>query len=214
MANRKYVPKSFSEIEKMSDRELQHYYVTVRDVFKKQVTRFAKTNPQRTEIYMPGGMRYYPSLGERKINPPKYLVGQSAEVYKRDLVRMAQELTELTPRKGSSGYFETSGGLYIPSIQYQRQKRKEAQSAMVEALHNAGYEHISASTVKNFGKFMDQMREQYGKKLPNSTIVAEFFDNLKYNTKKKATTDLINLWRDYERNGYKPTDESYSLFAT
>lgn len=219
MANRKYVPKSFSEIEKMSDRELQHYYVTVRDVFRKQVMRFAKVNPQKASYYQLEGVpepgkRYYPTLSERKVNPPRYLIGQSEDVYKRDLVRMAQELTELTPRKGSSGYFETSRGLYIPSIQYQRQKTKERDNAVVEALHNAGYLHISMSTLKNFGAFMDAMREQYGKKLPDSILIAEFFDSLKYNTKKKATADLISLWEEFKNNGYKPTDENYNLFST
>ena len=128
---------------------------------------------------------------------------------------MAQELTELTPRKNTrTGYFETSSGLFIPSVSYQRQVRKERDEAMVNALHNAGYEHIQKSTLKNFGRFMDAMREKYGKKLKQSIIIAEFFDNLKYNVKKKATADLVSLWQEFEENGYKPDSDNVNLFAT
>ena len=215
MGSRKYVPKTFSEIEKLSEKELRKYYTTVRDVFQKQIKRYAQSSPEKAKIYQQGGYRYFRTLTELKTNPPKYLIGQSPEVLRRDLVRMAQELTELTPRRDvKTGYFETSAGLFIPSIQYQRQRKREQQEALVEALQNAGYEHISKSTLKNFGNFMDAMREQYGKKLPNSIIIAEFFDSLKYNTKRKATSDLLSLWEDFKRNGYKPDSGNVSLFAT
>lgn len=215
MASRKYTPLSFHEIEKLSPRELKFYYTTVRDVFQKQLKRFAQRDPGRAAIYQPGGMRYFPTLTEQRTKPAPYMRGQSPEVYRRELVRMAQELTELTPRKNTrTGYFETSSGLFIPSVSYQRQVRKERDEAMVNALHNAGYEHIQKSTLKNFGRFMDAMREKYGKKLKQSIIIAEFFDNLKYNVKKKATADLVSLWQEFEENGYKPDSDNVNLFAT
>ena len=203
---------SFSEIEKASTRELRSYYSNLRDIFQKQIKRLSVHSPDYAEKYQRGGPLYFGTIAERKKLP--YLKGQSADVLRRDLERATKELSQLTIQRSKTGSILTNTGYNVPSIAFRRAKAKERDTAVVAALHDAGYEHISRSTLKNFGKFMDAMRSQYGKKLPNSELMAEFFDNLKYNTKRKATADLIALWEDYQNNGYEPDNGNEDLFST
>ena len=203
---------SYSEIEKASTKELRSYYSDLRDIFKKQITRLAQRSPEQARKYQPGGPLYFGTLAERK--KLKYLQGQSPEVLRRDLERATKELSELIIQRDKSGKIKTDTGYNVPSIAFRKAQQKERDTAMIKALHNAGYEHISKSTLRNFGRFMDQMRMQYGKKLPNSTLLVEFFDSLKYNTKRKATQDIVDLWQEFEKNGYEPNDENEDLFST
>ena len=210
---RKFLQRlSYSQIEKASTKELRSYYSDLRDIFKKQITRLAQKFPEQARKYQPGGPLYFGTIAERK--QLKYLQGQSPEVLRRDLERATKELSELIIQRDKSGEIKTDTGYNIPSIAFKKAQAKERNDAMINALHSAGYEHISKSTLKNFGRFMDRMRQQYGKKLPNSTLVVEFFDSLKYNTKRKATQDLVNLWQEFEKNGYEPNDGNEDLFST
>lgn len=213
MARNYFKPKTFSEIEKMPERELRSYYTSVRDIFRKQIQRLKKTNPKRAEIYTEE--KFYPKLSTRRTNPPEYLKGASVEVFHRDLIRLAQTLTNLIPRRDTSGKIVVSElGYSIPSRAYELAREKSINKKIVESLKKSGYEHISQSQLKKFGQFMDAMRDKYGKKLPNSETMAEFFDSLKYNTKRKSTEDLVKLWEDFEENGYEPDNGNQDLFAT
>ena len=210
---RKFLQRlSYSEIEKASTKELRAYYSDLRDIFKKQITRLAQKFPSEAKNYQPGGPLYFGTLAERK--QLKYLQGQSPEVLRRDLERATKELSELIIQRDKLGKIKTDTGYNVPSIAFRKAQAKERNEAMIKALHSAGYEHISRSTLKNFGRFMDQMRIQYGKKLPNSELMAEFFDSLKYNTKKRATSELVQLWEEFQKNGYEPNDGNEDLFST
>lgn len=210
---KKYLQRlSYTEIEKASTKKLQSYYSDLRDIFQKQIKRLYKRSPEKAEPYMSGGPMYFGKLSERKTLP--YLKGQSADVLRRDLERATKELSELIIQRDASGRIITDTGYNIPSIAFQKAKISERDKKTLESLHAAGYEHISRSTLKNFGRFMDAMRTQYGKKLPNSDIIAEFFDSLKYNTKRKATSDLVSLWEEFKNNGYQPDNGNMDLFST
>ena len=210
---RKFLQRlSYSQIEKASTKELRSYYSDLRDIFKKQITRLSQKSPEQARKYQPGGPLYFGTLAERKQLP--YLRGQSSEVLRRDLERATKELSELIIQRDISGKIITDTGYNVPSIAFRKAQARERNEAMITALHSAGYEHISKSTLKNFGRFMDQMRLQYGRKLPNSTLMVEFFDSLKYNTKRKSVSFIAELWEDYKNNGYEPDNGNEDLFST
>lgn len=217
---RKYLQRlSYTEIEKASTKKLQSYYSDLRDIYKKQTERYKKSYPDMAWQFEPpekgkvvGGPLYYYTIAERKQLP--YLKGQSAEVLRRDLERATKELSQLIIQRTETGQIITDTGYNIPSIAFQKAKISERDRKTLKSLHDAGYEHISKSTLKNFGRFMDAMRTQYGKKLPNSDKIAEFFDSLKYNTKRKATYDLVSLWEEFKNNGYQPDNGNMDLFST
>ena len=181
------------------EKALRREYTRLRDIFQKRVKRGAEQGLKTSQLYLKGQYGYIPTLKEREQLP--YLRGQGAEVMKRDLQFRLQELKRLV-------------GEGIGSISRSIKMTRERDEAVLTALSNAGYEHITKSTLKNFGRFMDAMREQYGKKIPNSEEMAEFFDSLKYNTKRKSTAFLVKLWEEYQNNGMEPDYGSQDLFST
>lgn len=183
----------------MNEKELRKEYTRLRDIFQKRVKRASSAGYKQAQPYLKGNFAYVPTLKERKDLP--YLKGASPEVLLRDLQFRVKELTRLVGEK-------------VVSISGYRKKISERDKAVLTALRNAGYEHITKSTLGKFGNFMDAMRDKYGKKLPNSEEMVEFFDNLKYNTKRKSTEDLVKLWEDFEKNGYEPDNGNQDLFAT
>ena len=183
----------------MNEKELRKEYTRLRDIFQKRVKRAVKAGYKEANPYLKGNFAYVPTLKERKDLP--YLKGASPEVLLRDLQFRVNELTRLVKEN-------------VASIRARRIELSERDTAVLKALTNAGYKHITRSTLIKFGKFMDVMRIQYGKKLPNSETMVEFFDKLKYNTKRKSTLALVELWEDYKKNGYEPDDGNQDLFAT
>lgn len=181
------------------EKALRREYTRLRDIFQKRIKRGAEHGLKSSQLYLKGQYGYIPTLKEREQIP--YLKGQNSEVMKRDLQFRVKELERLV----SEG---------VGSISRSLRLTRERDKTVLTALSNAGYEHITKSTLKNFGKFMDAMREQYGKKLPNSEEMAEFFDSLKYNTKRKSTAFLVNLWEEYQKNGMEPDYGSQDLFST
>lgn len=213
MARNYFKTKSFSEIEKLPERELRSYYTRVRDIFRKQIKRLAKTNPKKAEIYTEE--KFYPKLSSRRTNPPEYLKGADAEVFHRDLIRLAQTLTDLIPRRDQSGKMIVSElGYNLPSKEYERERQKLINEKIVKSLKESGFEHIPKSQLKKFGRFMEAMRKQYGKKIPDSDTMAEFFNNLTYSTKKKSLKTIVDLWEEYKNNGYQQPNGSEDLFST
>lgn len=215
MARNYFKPKTFSEIEKLPERELRSYYTSVRDIFRKQIQRLKKTNPKKAEIY--SEEKFYPKLSTRRTNPPEYLKNASAEVFHRDLIRLAQTLTDLIPRRDPSGKMIVSElGYNLPSKEYERERQKLINEKIVKSLKESGFEHIPKSQLKKFGRFMEEMHGKYGKKLPDSDTMAEFFNNLTYSTKKRRMSFILKIWEEYKDNGYVPTEkhQNQDLFST
>ena len=180
-------------------RELRKEYTKYRDIFQKRVKRSSAAGYKQAKPYLKGEYAYQPTLKEMQNLP--YIKKYGKDVQYRDLQMRVKELKRLV----------TEG---VASIFRQRAIVRERDQAVLGALSKAGYSHITRSTLVSFGRFMDRMRDQYGKKLPNSEEMVEFFDSLKYNTKRKSTEFLVQLWEDYQKNGYEPDNGSQDLFAT
>lgn len=178
----------------MGLKELYKEYSRLRRNLTKVIGRdFAKGNKRAAE-YMPGGQihsMFMKSIAEIKALPGRK--GWSKAQLERDMQLRIEDLQRI----------KDTGDIGIRAA---RQRQAAANEAILETLHESGYEHISKSTLKSFGRFMDAMREQYGKKLPNSIEMAEFFNDLKYRTKKKSTSFIVELWNDYVAGGYDETD--------
>ena len=179
------------------ERAIRKEYTKLRGIFQKRIKRAVKQGLKEAKLYDKGEYGYVPKLAELPELP--YLQGQNKDVLFRDLQFRLQELKRLV-------------GEGIGSLSRSSLLTKERDAAVLKALSNAGYSHITRSTLKNFGRFMDAMREQYGKKLPNSDEMVEFFDRLKYNTKRKSTAFLIQIWEEYSENGMEPDYGSQDLF--
>lgn len=206
---RNYLQKiGYYGIEKLTDKELRKYYSSLRDIFQKQVKRLEKVNPKKAKPYIPGGISYFGTIAEQKEK------ASTAEELRKQLIKSAQALEGLTISRTKTGKIITDTAYSVPSLAFKKAKISDTNKAILKALKSHGWEHISASSLKNFGRFMDSMRKQYGKKLPDSIIIAEFFDSLKYDTKHKSTDFLMKLWEEFKNNGYNPTDETVDLFAT
>lgn len=206
MARRFTERKSFSEIEKMDIRELRKEYTTLRDIFKKRVERLYNAGDPRAAAYMPGGESEFYKLSERPQKRP-YL--QNPEVDQR--AALAYEVKLLTDLIGGRDRGLPAEGSF--SVTGKKREKVNVDNKILKTLHESGYEHITKSTLKKFGRFMDAMRQQYGRKLPNSAEMAEFFESLKYNTKRRSTQFIVDLWEDFKRNGYKPDYGNVDLFA-
>ena len=197
---------SFEELGQLSFGALRKAYTTMRDIFQKRIKRLSAAGNSRAEPYLPGGYNFFPTLKE--FSKIRGLQGADEETMRRALLVEAQDLTNLLGVRTARGVISDEA----LALSVLTRKRKTVNNRVLESLHAAGYEHISASTLQAFGRFMDQMRSMYGRKLPNSEEMAEFFDNLKYNTKRRSTQFIVDLWREFEKNGYKSDDGNQDLF--
>lgn len=201
--SRKTTLPTFSKIDTMSYAEARATYSNLRTIFNKRVKRAVKYGVEAAEEYSEGGAFFFPKLKDRFISRGER--GLSQDDQKLALQYNIKELVNLL--KG--GYAAEP-----ISITQVKQREREQMEQMIGKLHYAGYEHIQKSTLKNFGRFMDKMRQQYGWRLPQSEEMAEFFESLKYNTKRRSTQFIVDLWREFEKNGYQPDYGNQDLFAT
>ena len=196
------LPK-FSEIDKMSYSSIRSTYSNLRTIFNKRIKRAIKQGIPGVGAYAQGGPMFFPKLNNRFVARGEQ--GLSVEDMHLALQYDVKELVNLLSEDIYNEPLSISG--------FKRRER-EMQSKMISSLHDSGYKNISKTTLSNFGRFMEAMREQYGKKRPPSEEMAEFFNSLKYNTKRKGTRTIIELWEDYVKNGYQPSDANADLFST
>lgn len=206
MANRKFstIP-SFRDLESMSFSELKKEFTALRDIFQKRVKRMAGAGIKKAEPYI-NGPAAIPTLSGLKEKP--YIRNADPSVFQAAVLRETENLVNLL----GPGIGVTETGSF--SISGLRKARTHEESFVAKSLQKAGYGHISKSTIRNFGRFMDAMREEYGKKNPQSEEQAEFFESLKYNAKRKATKSLMDAWKEFAKNGYKPNESNADLFRT
>lgn len=205
MARRFTTRKTFSEIGMMSMPELRKEYTTLRDIFQKRVRRMYDAGIPEAKDYMRGGEMYVPKLSERSTLRP-FLRDPGVD----QRAALVYEVQLLNQKVGVREQGLPAAGTF--SITGKKREMLNVDNKILKTLHESGYEHISKSTLKKFGRFMDAMREQYGRKLPNSAEMAEFFETLKYNTKRRSTSFVVDLWKDFEKNGYEPDYGNRDLF--
>lgn len=206
---RNYLPRvGYYGIENLGEKELRKYYSNLRDIFQKQIKRFSAQFPEKARPFTSGGASYFGTIKELR-NEFK-----DQESFIRAITKKTQALEGLTISRTKTGKIVTDTFYNVPSLGFRSAKISARDRTILDTLHESGFEHISKSTLKNFGNFMDEMRKQYGKRLPDSLIIAEFFDSLKYNTKKKGTSFLMELWNEFKDNGYKPVRGTQDLFSS
>ena len=200
---RKTTIPSFSQIDKMSYSQVRKTYSELRTIFNKRIERAVKAGMGAARAYDVGVFKSFPVLALRFTAEGEQ--GITNEDKRLALQYDIKELVNLM----------TGGGGAAPlSLAQAREFAKAREEQIVDSLHEAGYDRISKSTLKGFGRFMDQMRAQYGRKLPNSEEMAEFFNSLKYNTKRRSTQFIVDLWEDFKNNGYEPDNGNIDLFST
>ena len=199
----------FSEIQSWGLKQTTTYYSNLRDIFQKQIYRFSTKYPEMASIYQKGGYAFQPLVKDIQ----KQFSGYGAEAVRREMQFRIMDMLNWTSPVEVEGYKRPALKSYARD---RRVKEKALESALksIQTLRGRGYEHIKKSTIKKFGQFLDQMRLQYGKKLKNSEEMVEFFDSLKYNTKRKSTQFIVDLWKEFEKNGYEADESNYDLFST
>ena len=206
MAGRKYTSrKTFSELESLSYADLRKEYTIMRDIFQKRIKRMTAAGIKSAEPYSDGGYAEIPTLAN--LAARRGLQSNDPSVMRGAVLMEAKELTNLLGKR--EGGRITAGTL---SIQGQEKKWIEA-AKIVEGLKAGGKEHISRSQLRKFGRFMDEMRSRYGEKNPGSERQAQWFDSLKYNTKRMRLDKLQDMWERYEQNGYQIPDGDIDLYS-
>lgn len=192
---------SYSDIEALGESQLRKTYRDYQRIFSKRVERLAAAGyGNLVRPYRKGGFNYIPSISKRKTT------GMTKEEKIRDLRMGVKELVTLL-----TGGDSASVGLSISAI---KKTKRENDARIRDAFKASGFKHVSRSMVKKFGRFMDAMRAEYGKKLPNSDMMVAFFDSLKYETKRMSLDKIVDLWHKYEANGYAPSEDNIDLFRT
>lgn len=191
---------SYGDIENLSLSEAKRVFTEYRDIFQKRIIRLSRSGSGLAKPYLKGGPMFVSTIKER-------LAGITDPGEQLRSMRMGvRELVTL---------LDTDNTMSVPlSIRAIRSAAKAHDEKIVAGLKRAGLEHISKSTVKKFGSFMDMMREQYGTKMPNSDMLAEFFDRLKYKNKRRSNEFLMQAWKEYEANGYSFTESNMDLFRS
>lgn len=192
---------SYGEIESLGESELRKVYREYQSIFRKRIDRLAKAGYERlVKPYQKGGFNYIPPISARKTQ------GMTEAENTRALRMGVRELVTLL-----TGGESASVGLSLSAI---KGTQKQIDNKIRESLAAGGLQHISTGMVKKFGRFMDAMRQEYGKKLPNSDLMAMFFDSLKYKAKRMSVDKLVDLWQEYERGGYAASGDNVDLFRT
>ena len=150
---RKYLTRvGYYGIENLGEKELRKYYSSLRDIFEKQTKRFEAKFPEKARPYRPGGASYFGKIAELK---EEY---KDQESFIRAIRKKTQALEELTISRTKTGKIVTDTLYNIPSLSFRSAKISARDKNILDTLHESGFEHISKSTLKNFGNFMDEMR--------------------------------------------------------
>lgn len=207
MGKRTYTKRpTFKELEAMSYSQLRKEYTTMRDIFQKRIKRMSNIGIEAAQPYLEGGYAFIPTI--RDLASRRGIQNLGPEGLHRAILMEAKELVNLLGQR-SEGRITT--GTF--SLEGMRQKQKTNTEKILESLQSNGKKHITKSTLKKFGKFMDAMRGQYGKKNPGSEREALWFESLKYDTKRMGLKKIKEMWERYEANNYQPPKQDIDLYA-
>ena len=176
-----------------SMQDLRAAYTALRDVMQKRVGRLAKgTKAQQAHVrpYLPGGSKELKTLGQLKELPRK---SWTPEQMRREMEMRVKELQilEQSPRASLAGW-------------------KQIEKQTIDSLHKAGFHNINRKNIKQFGNFMEKMRDVFSRKLFPSDEVVELFDTAAGDGKKMDETELLAILEDL---GATIEDDGVDLFA-
>ena len=197
MAKRTYSKRpSFKQLESMSTADLRKAYTQMRDIWQKRLGRMQAKNVSEVQDYLPGGYKEVLKLSQLEARPG--IAKGGPDVLRGAILMEAKNLVNLL---GDRQDQQIQVG--ILSLQGLAAQRKVNTQAILETLHSKGKEHISRSQLRKFGRFMDAMREQFGKKNPGSEAEARWFDSLKYSAKRIRLSELKEMYERYVDNNYQ-----------
>ena len=192
------IEKTRVEIARMDYGQVKKEYTRLRDIFRKRVERASKKGLKEAEKYRLGGALEFGYISQETF-------GQTADQARRTLIRAITELNRLI--------FGGQGQMAFGLGSKGRKKRSDS-TEIADVFQRHGH-NIAKSVVKNLTGLLELLRQEYGKKLPGSMEVVEWFEGLKYKYKRASPAKLKQLWEDFVSNGYQePENGNYDLFTT
>lgn len=180
----------------MSTGDLRKAYTQMRDIWQKRLSRLQARNALEVQDYLPGGYKEVLRLSQLAERPG--IANEGPEVLHGAILAEAKNLVNLLGERQDQ---KIPAG--VLSVQGLAAQRKVNTQAILETLHAKGKEHISRTQLRKFGRFMDAMRAQYGKKNPGSEAEARWFDSLKYSAKRVRLSELKEMYDRYVDNDYQ-----------
>lgn len=164
--------------------ELRKAYTTYRDVLVKRVMRLSKGTPAQKRFVQPfmvGGSRELKTLAQLDTYPRK---GWTEDQLRRELLFRVKEfqILEQKDRLSITGW-------------------KRIEQRTIEMLRESGYENISSFNIKQFGEFMERMREQFKNKIFPSEEIAEAFNTAVEEKSILDKEDLMSLIDSFRGSG-------------
>ena len=152
------------DVDTASMSDLKKAYTALRDAFVKQRDRLAAGTEAQQEYAAPflsGGSQEWKVAKLSKITGREYWKkGLDDQARQREMKLRVEELQVLveSPRYSLSGW-------------------KEIEKRTVATLQEHGYENITKSNLKQFGVYMEAMRDLYGEQFFPSAEVAEAYES-------------------------------------
>lgn len=168
-----------TDLSTLSRADLRSAYTAYRDVMQKRVARLAEGTEAQQKYARPfqaGGSKELLSL--REIDKFRRQ-GWTEDQLRREMLMRVKELQIL----------EKSERLNITGW-------KKIEQRTIDSLHRAGYQNINKGNIKNFGKFMERMREAFGNKIFPSDEAAELFDTTKGEAADLPESELLGIIED------------------
>lgn len=141
-----YTPSSTQALAVVSLRDLSREYIRLRGIAVKGGKRLVEAG------YKAGDAFSFPTLTELKAGDNEV----DPVTLQHNLSRLADYISN--PSRTVSG------------------RKKAHQRKQVESLQNAGYDFVTMSNLKEFGEYMDRIREEYGKRYLSSDEAATLFE--------------------------------------
>ena len=160
--------------------ELKKAYTALRDAFVKQRDRLAAGTEAQQEYaapFMSGGSQEWKVAKLSQITGREYWKqGLDAKAQQREMKLRVEELQVLveSPRYSLSGW-------------------REIERRTVAALQEHGYENITKSNLKQFGVYMEAMRDLYGEQFFPSAEVAEAYESEVGTAGRKLTSKELGV---------------------
>ena len=168
-----------TDLSTLSYADLRSAYTAYRDVMKKRIDRLAEGSEAQQKYarpYQKGGSKQLYRLSELDQLRRK---NWTEDELRRELLMRTKELQLQTksPRLSITGW-------------------ADIEKRTISSLHRAGYHNINKGNIKNFGKFMERMREAFGNKIFPSDEAAELFDSTKGEAADMPESELLAIIED------------------
>lgn len=165
-----------TDLSTLSYGELRKAYTAFRDTLVKRVKRLSKGTPAQKRFvqpFMAGGSKELKTLTQLDKYPRK---GWTEDQLRREMLFRVKEfqILEQKDRLSIAGW-------------------KRIEQRTIKMLQESGYENISSSNIKQFGEFMEKMREQFKNKIFPSEEVAEAFNTAVEEKSLLDKNDLLSL---------------------